>query len=510
MMMKKYYIYLLSVVLFAACDLDREPNGISNFWNTQDDVQMGLDAAYEPFYYEEGFGRGQWWLGPASDDMVTNRGVNEIVSMTNFTADGLVNASSNVYENWQLMYRVIRRCNDVMKYAPLVEMSQADRDVILGEANFLCAFSYFFLAKRYGGLPFYDYNHPEELNKARETKTETYRRIVAYLEKAVEHFEAQSLWKRDDGAWGRPTLGAAYGLLAKVYAHWGKYDQCKTYTRKVIDSHQYSLDKTGNNGYAHLFSPAGEKHEEVLFNLVCNPVRHQGTVSSVILLSFSLSDGAGWSYFAPTKSLYNAFEEGDLRRKVTMVGPGDEVGYLGKKMTLTSNAIADMTTGYMCAKFASAYDGLTEWQWETGADIPLLRYADVLLLDAEAEIFLANGGPDNRTLGVPAAANSFNEVRLRAFGGDESKRITAPAFNDLVRERRCELAYEDERHFDLVRWGLAKEVYAAATTAVDPRGARNFDPVKNAHFPLPQKEIENSDYKLINNPAEGYSTFGDK
>lgn len=507
--MKKLYICLLSAVLFTACDLDREPYGISNYWNTQEDVQMALDAAYEPLYYEEGFGRGQWWLGPASDDMVTNRSVNEIISMTNFTADGMVNASSNVYDNWQLMYRVIRRCNDVMKHAPAISMSDADRDVILGEANFLCAFSYFYLAKRYGGLPFYDYNHPEEINKKRETKTETYKRIVAYLEEAVKHFEAQSLWKRADDATGRPTLGAAYGLLAKVYAYWGKYDQCKIYTQKVIGSGQYSLDKTDNNGFAHLFSPAGESHDEVLFNLVCNPVRHQGTVSSIILLSFSLSDGAGWSYFAPTKSLYNAFEAGDLRRKVTMVGPGDEVAYLGRKVTLNSNMIADMSTGYMCAKFSKAYDNLTEWKWETGADIPLLRYADVLLLDAEADIFLAQGGPENRTLGVPAAAASFNEVHLRAFGGDESKRIAAPTFNDLVRERRCELAYEDDRHFDLVRWGLAKEVYAAATADTDPRGARIFDPVKNAHFPLPQKEIENSDYKLINNPAEGYSTFGE-
>lgn len=497
------------VATFTACDLDREPYGISNYWNTQEDVQMALDAAYEPLYQEDGFGRGQWWQGPASDDMVTNRSINEIIALTNFTADGMVNTSSNIYDNWQFMYRVIRRCNDVMKHAPVIEMPQADRDVMLGEANFLCAFSYFFLAKRYGGLPFYDYNHPEETNKPRETKTETYKRIVAYLEESAKHFEAQSLWTRTDDAAGRPTLGATYGLLAKVYAHWGKYDLCKTYAQKVITSGHYSLNKTGNNGFAHLFSPAGESHEEVLFNLVCNPVRHQGTVTSVILLSFSLSNGAGWSYFAPTRSLYNAFEAGDLRRQVTMVGPGDEVGYLGQKMTLTSNMIADMSTGFMCAKFSKAYDNLTEWKWETGADIPLLRYADVLLLDAEADIFLAGGGPDNRTLGVPAAAESFNEVHLRAFGGDESRRVAAPTFNDLVRERRCELAYEDDRHFDLVRWGLAQEVYAAATADTDPRGSRSFDPVKNAHFPLPQKEIENSDYKLINNPEPGYSTFGE-
>ena len=157
--MKKLYILFTFSLLLTACDLDREPYGISDYWNTEEDVMMGLNAAYAPLYEEEGFGRGQFWLGSASDDMVTNRPIAEVVSMTNF--ETTINASGNVYDNWQLMYRVIRRCNDVFKYADVVQMSEKNRDITLGEANFLCAFSYFFLAKRYGGLPFYDYNQDD-------------------------------------------------------------------------------------------------------------------------------------------------------------------------------------------------------------------------------------------------------------------------------------------------------------------------------------------------------------
>lgn len=500
--MRKLYILFTFSLLLSACDLDREPYGVSDYWNTEEDVMMGLNAAYAPLYEEEGFGRGQFWLGGASDDMLTNRPIAEVISVTNF--ETMVNASGNVYNNWQLMYEVIRRCNDVMKHTELVNMTAKNKDIALGEANFLSAFSYFFLAKRYGGVPFYDYKKPEEINKKRETLTETYTRIVAYLEIAIAHFEAQQLWKRSDSEWGRPNLGAAYTLLAKVYAYWGKYDKCKEYTSKVVG--HYTLDTTNNNGYAHLFSPKGETHEEVLFNLTCNAVRHEGTVTSVILLSNMLSDGTGWGYFAPTKSLYDAYEKTDTRRDVTIVGAGSTVNYLGKKVKITEKQMADMQTGYMCAKYAAAYEGLTSWQWESGADIPLLRYSDALLLDAEADIFLAGGGPGNRTQGVPAAAKSFNEVRLRAFGGDASKKKSSPTFNDLMNERRCELAYEDDRHFDLVRWGLAKEVYNNSATN-DPRGARNFDPQKNAYFPLPQKEIENSDNLLVNNPLKGYSSF---
>ena len=115
--MRRLYILFILPLLLSACDLDREPYGISDYWNTEADVMMGLDAAYEPLYFEDGFGRGLWWLDTASDDMTMNRNFTEITSLTNFTADGAVNASGNLYDNWQFMYRIIRRCNDVMKYA---------------------------------------------------------------------------------------------------------------------------------------------------------------------------------------------------------------------------------------------------------------------------------------------------------------------------------------------------------------------------------------------------------
>lgn len=511
--MKLYkLLFLISLILLSACDLDKEPYGLTSFWNSEDDAWAGLNSAYEPFYQEEGYGRGHWWAGPISDDMVYNRQrTNEdpLVAFSQLEQNTLrTNGSGGMRENWQLMYQVIRRSNDVLKNVPNIDMAESSRDLLLGEANFLCAYAYFYLAKRYGGLPFYDYNTPTDINKPRETLNETYVRIEAYLKASIQHYENQNLWKRSDKDWGRPNLGAAYGLLAKVYAHWAvadpsKYRDCKEMCEKVIG--KYSLDVTNNNGFAHLFSPAGEKHEEVLFNLTNKAIRHQGTVTSVIILSAKLSGGTGWYYFAPTKSLNDAFDYADLRKKVTVVGIGDKVNYLGTETILDPENMGDMTTGYMCNKYLSVYNDLSSWAWETGQDVPLLRYADVLLLHAEAEIFLAGGGPNNRTLGVPAAASSFNEVRIRAFGGDGTKAIVAPTFNDLVKERRCELAYEDERQYDLARWGLAQEVYLAADG--DIRGKRYFNPDIHNYLALPQAEIDNSDGVLLNNPLDGYSNF---
>ncbi len=513
--MKLYkFLFLIPLMLFSACDLDKEPYGLTSFWNSEQDAWTGLNAAYQPFYEEEGYGRGHWWAGPLSDDMVYNRTRANEDPLVNFPEGNLNtlpnNGSGGMRENWELMYKVIRRSNDVLKNAPEIEMSNESRDIMLGEANFLCAYAYFYLAKRYGGLPFYDYNFPTETNKPRETLSETYTRIEAYLKEAIVHFENQNLWERSNSDWGRPNLGAAYTLLAKVYAHWAvadksKYNDCKTMCEKVIG--KYSLNTADGNGFKNLFSPAGEKHEEVLFNLTNKAIRHQGSVTSVIILSAKLSGGTGWYYFAPTQSLFKAYDPDDLRRKVTVVGYGDEVKYLGNTIELDQENISDMTTGYMCNKYLAAYNDLSDWLWESGQDVPLIRYADALLLHAEAQIFIAGGGPDNRTLGVAAAASSFNEVRLRAFGGDATKAISAPTFNDLVKERRCEFAYEDERHYDLVRWGLAQEVYLAGDVNGDLRGKRYFNPEVHNYLALPQREIDNSDGLLINNPLDGYSNF---
>ncbi len=535
---KSILILVGSAFLLSSCDLDKSPYGNASFWNSKEEIKMGLNAAYEPLYQEEGYGRGHWWAD-ISDDINVNRNKPVEIGLGMFGDAANTNTSGGHLDNWELMYKVIRRSNDVLRYTtPEIEMSDEERAIIIGEANFLRAYSYFYLAKRYGGLPFYDYRDPDNINKARETKDQTYANIESYLKETITQFEKYNLWKRVDGdlgnkmgSWGRPNLGAAYGLLAKLYAHWGKYAEAKEAALKVINSDQYSLNTTGNNGYANLFSVAGEKSDEVLFNLTNKAVRHQGTITSIICLSGEMSDGAGWYYFAPTQSLFNAYDAGDLRREVTMKKEGDLVNYkpfikklqeeedklaekekrAAKKITapqaIRKDDIKDMSTGYMGSKYLAAYDVLDGWNWEAGQDVPLLRYSDILLIHAEAEIFLAGGGVNNRTQGVPAAAASFNKVHVRAFGNDGTKAIDAPNFNDLVKERRCELAYEDERHYDLVRWGLAKEVYANTTTAEDPRGPRHFDPVKHAHFPLPQVEIDNSHGVLKNNPLAGYSSF---
>lgn len=131
--------------------------------------------------------------------------------------------------------------------------------------------------------------------------------------------------------------------------------------------------------------------------------------------------------------------------------------------------------------------------WGGGLNTPVLRYADILLLHAEAIMNQNGGGPTNRTVGIAEAAISFNLVRERA-GLDP---IAAPTFNDLMYERRMELAFEGgDRHFDLVRWGLAEEIYNNLPAEGTYKPKRVFNPEVHRILPFPQNEIDISNGSL--------------
>ncbi len=125
------------------------------------------------------------------------------------------------------------------------------------------------------------------------------------------------------------------------------------------------------------------------------------------------------------------------------------------------------------------------------------RYADVLQIDAEAIMILNGGYPSSRTTRVATATVPFNLVRRRAGLAT----IAAPTFNDLMYERRVELAFEGgDRHFDLVRWGLAESIYNALPADGTYKPTRTFIPGRQRLLPYPQGEIDNSNGSIKQNP----------
>lgn len=493
--MKKYIQLSLMLIVLASCGkefLNKEPHEFTDavFWKSADQAEAALAGVYSPLQDEEALGGEEWCSMEAfSDNAYENDNYSDFIAMSEFRATQNTEGdlSLNSYKSY---YKTIKRASDVLYNVPNIKMDAAQQKRILGEASFLRGFSYFQLAIRYGGLPLYD---PEDSESSliRASAADTWKVIEEDLKNATTLLS----WEHQEG---RPGLGAAWGMLAKVYAYEAKWTEAKNAAESVINSNRHNL----YSNYAQLFTIEHENESEILWGLGAR--LNEYPITPVLLLPNNVWGGAhdepmgeGWRLVSATSHFYNSYQAGDLRKAATVAKRDvDVITYNGTTDVLRA---PNNQSPIVCIKFMSPY--AQEYTgWAAGLNVPALRYADVLLIHAEAIMNLNGGGPANRNTGVAAAAVSFNKVRVRAG----LPAIAAPTFNNLMYERRMELAFEGgDRHFDLVRWGLAAEIYNALPAEGTYKPARNFVPAIHKLLPYPQREIDNSNGTIKQNP--GYS-----
>ncbi len=490
--MKKLAFFILIAAL-ASCGkefLNVEPHSFTDavYWKTAEQAEAALAGVYSPLQDEEALGGEEWCSMEAfSDNGYMNDNYADFIAMSEFRASQNTEGdlSLNSYRSY---YKTIKRANDVLMNVPDMTINEAQKTRILGEANFLLGFAYYQLARRYGGLPIYN---QEDLTASlvRASEAETWAEIEQHAQTAT----TQLTWDHEAG---RPGLGAANGLLAKVYAFEEKWNEAKTAAESVINSQKHSL----LSDYAGLFTIQNEGVSEFLWQLGARFGEYP--ITPILMLPNNVwnglhpePSGVGWRLVSATLDMYNSYQPGDLRKAATVAKRGvDVITYNGATDILQApNNQSDV----VCIKFNSPYaEAYTDWA--AGLDVPVLRYADILLIHAEAIMNLNGGGPANRTASVAAAASSFNQVRQRA--GLTS--IGAPTFNDLMYERRMELAFEGgERHFDLVRWKLAEQVYNNLAAEGTYKPKRTYVPLTHRLLPYPQQEINNSGGAIKQNPG---------
>lgn len=491
--MKKYVVYILMISLFSACSktfLNKEPHEFTDavFWKTAAQAESALGGVYTPLQEEEALG-GEEWCGMEafSDIGYMNDDYSDFIAMTEFRA--VQNTENDLSLNsYKEYYQVIKRANDVLFHVPNIEMDQTQKQRILGEANFLLAYAYFTEVIRYGGVPIYNPANTESA-LTRATEEQVWDVIESSLKTATSQLSF-------DHEAGRPGQGAAWGLLAKVYAYRKKWPECKEAAEKVINSGKHML----YSSYAGLFTIAHESESEILWALGARYGEYP--ITPILYLPNDVWGGthpeelgAGWRLVSATNAFYDSYQAGDLRKKATVAKRNvDVVTYNGSTDVLKA---PNNKSEVVCVKFMQPY-ALEYNTWSPGLDVPALRYADVLLLHAEAIMNINGGGPQNRTTPVAAAASSFNLVRERAG----LPAISAPTFNDLIYERKVELAFEGgDRHFDLVRWGLAAEVYNSIPAEGNYKPKRTFETPKHNLLPYPQQEIDNSNGTITQNPG---------
>lgn len=457
----------------------------------------------------------------------------------NFSSQGAGNYDQywGVSSMWQGYYNICAQVNTILEKVPAIKFAaDSTKNRVLGEAYFFRGWSYFNLVRLWGAVPVRLENVSiGATDKARSPVADVYKQVIADLSKA------ESLLPRKKSPFAGPTgsvnQGVAKAMLAKVYltmasgaatgtvtVRGGTDNAAYTYTkdvvagyegmdskalfaqardkaREVIDSGDYALQPN----YMAVWGRANKNNQEMIWEFQTQDNSDYGTY---LQYWYSAPYYGGTSYMWMAKNLYDSYQQQDDR---ALNGVFHQYFMYGAWMLYPErdSALYKNAPGGNTAKFYTAYSHpFTTKYWigtatETGTgatstngglrdvNFPMLRYADVLLMYAEAASE-ANGGP------TAAAYDALNKVRSRSKESDTSG-LNQQQFRSLVLEERGkELYQENNRRFDLIRWGIFTQVMNQVGTMENVIKTRAK---KNLLYPIPQSEINAN--KLIggNNPG---------
>ncbi len=498
--MKKIYklIFTLSIfsLFFAGCSkfLDIEPpytQDAENFFQNEEDYVRALTGAYDLL---QGMFVSYWIGDIASDNTIAGgesvtdtEGLHQIENMTH----GAVNNELRNLMRWN--YCGIARCNFILEPKD-VEIDFSSKATIMAEAKFLRAFYYFELVKVFGDVPLIIDKRlgVQEVNQTiRTPKNEVYDQIEKDLNEAIAvlSFKAES---SHSGIKGRVDKGAALGLLGKVHLYQQEWPTAAQAFSLLINSGYYSL----TTDYADIFLKSSENNSETVFDVEYSG-QEGGSYGCLICLEGNLAPGFqgirqydgpvygdGNSYNLPTQDLFNSFENYDPRRDLTCLNLDYFISQQPNAADLTYNQGGGGHTGFYNNKYiksrAEMLNGIPDNDLTSGVNYRVIRYADILLMAAEAKL---GSGDDSNAL------TYLNEVRARVGLSPKTLISSDQLYEDILTERRSELSCEGHRFFDLVRTNKAADVI------------NGFVVGKHELFPIPQDEIDLAGGNWSQNPG---------
>jgi hypothetical protein len=359
-----------------------------------------------------------------------------------------------IYTYWLATYNNIRNANIVLQklgvvYDPAagaitfgnidIPIGETDRKQLAGEALFIRAYHYFNLARLFGGvfLAHESITPAQAKTMNRVNVADIYKLIEADLETAAASMNTLKFAQVANADKGRATSWAAKGLLAKVYLTLGRKTEAIPLLQDVIDNSGYSLQAS----YASVFSITNEMNSEILFAVRYKAGglglgSHFGNSFSPLGIGSAIINGDGDGLNYPTNDLDTA-TNGDAR-KATLIG------------VYGTGSAAKLYVPKYLFPVTLADDGESDW--------PVLRYADILLMMAEAQGY------------SQAGLDLINSVRPRAgLPLYTTSTITDVAEFEqaLSDERRIEFAFENQRWFDLVRFNTTLTTITAVQTMKD-------------------------------------------
>ncbi|ALD22379.1 RagB/SusD family nutrient uptake outer membrane protein [Hymenobacter sp. DG25A] len=454
------------------------------FFTSDANTILAVNAAYVPLSFRDAASNPIWVLGDvASDDAVKGSNPGDQADFDNIDQFNITPINSAVEALWKRYYDGVFRCNVVLDGLPEsnTRVSAGVRQQAMGQAQFLRAYYYFQLTTIYGRIPLrVKVETPAELQSPARDQSVIYAQIEADCLAAANNLPES--WSGADQ--GRATKGAALALLAKTYLYEQKW-ALAAQTAQQVEGLGYKLLPV----YADNFRAATKYNSEAIF-----AVQHTSGLSPAqgnnLNQWFAPRQQNGYGFFHPTQSLVDNFE------KAPDGTPDPRLDYsIGREGQLFFGEPFDVnwsTTGYLSKKHLQPLSEIpAAIKGDGDLNFQAIRYAEVLLIDAEAS---------NEAGNPTAALAALNQVRKRAresYLNDPTLAGTGTVpegllpdittndqgqLRDIIRqERRSEMALEFQRYFDIMRYG---EAYARQALGTIP----NFNYAQHRFYPIPQSE----------------------
>ncbi|MFC6997073.1 RagB/SusD family nutrient uptake outer membrane protein [Rufibacter roseus] len=531
-MLRKIIVLLFIGLISQSCkELDLAPwdrPSDLTFWQTKEDAVNAVTACYGDLYNAETY----IFNESLSDNAYTKSNNGNLVRDI---ANGNYDASNPLLQQvWANRYAGIRRCNQVLANIDRVaELDPSLKERLRAEARFLRAFHYFVLVNHFGGVPLIEnvITIDESRNVVRASRETIVNFIHQELDLAYQNLPVNTAYAETDI--GRATKGAALALKARMYlydSNWPKVVETTEILMNGTAAGTYSLFPS----YAGLFKMSNENNQEVIFDVQFMPIRRthriqyflippteggyaaispsQELVDSYLTINGRVisENGSGWNENTP-------YQNRDPRLRATIVYDGYPwVRADGTTTTINTrpgsgaNSIGYSSnttpTGYYVAKY---FDPTAQNLVNSGLNLILIRYADVLLMHAEAKNELGQFNQDvwNKTIRRLRERAGFTDPNALMFPSN----LGQAGLRDIIRrERRVELAFEGLRYYDIKRWQIADEVLngwlhgmktnnSSEDNGYERVDLRRFDPAKHYLWPIPQSERDRTN-NLEQNP----------
>lgn len=477
--------FIATTLLVQSCSEDfldvpsQAKQQVSAFWQSEADATKAVNAiyanlrswnnvAFAPVAVES--------LG--SDETEKGSSPNDASFFNNFDNFTVTETDGQVQDFWAGQYQTINFTNQVLDNIPAISMDENLKARYLAEAKFVRAYAYFRLVRAFGDVPLRLSlpKDPSEYNIPRTPKEQVWAAIESDLTDAAAVLPVNY----GSADIGRATKGAALSLHAKVAMYQQKWNDVLNYTNQVMGL-GYSLFPN----FEQQFRVNNENNSESVFEIQSDLIVGNAPASNsqyAQIQGVRAITGGGWGFNVPTQELANAFETGDPRRDGTIIFRGETTPNGDAIPAAGDNPMYNQKSYVPFNMYVSGYnEGVQQ-------NIRVLRYADVLLMNAEAANELGN---------TTQALSSLEMVRARARGANNAilPRVTTTDKTQLRlaiwHERRVELAMEFDRYFDVIRQGRAAEIF----------GPKGWKPNKNEVWPIPANEIDLSAGVLTQNPG---------